>query len=75
MRLSLSGPDQNNLSQRADTSGFAAPRSRLVLGIERFGLVPLRAPRIAAAIMLVLTVVAVFGLARIRVDDSLSQLF
>jgi predicted RND superfamily exporter protein len=75
MRLSLSGPDQNNLSQRADTSGFAAPRSRLVLGIERFGLVPLRAPRLAAAIMLVLTVVAAFGLALIRVDDSLSQLF
>ncbi len=48
---------------------------RLALGIERLGLVSLRFPVPAAVIVAVLCVAAAFGVARIRVDDSLSQLF
>jgi uncharacterized protein len=53
----------------------ASEPSQLALGLERIGLLPLLAPKIAAVIVAVLTVVALFGLTRIKVDDSLSQLF
>ena len=49
--------------------------SQLALGLERIGLLSLRWPKIAAAILILLCVMAVFGLNRIKVDDSLSQLF
>ncbi|MBO0753589.1 MAG: MMPL family transporter, partial [Bradyrhizobiaceae bacterium] len=48
---------------------------RLALGIERFGLVSLRFPLVAAVAFLVLAVFAAFGVMRIEADDSLSQLF
>jgi predicted RND superfamily exporter protein len=47
----------------------------LAFGIERIGLVSLRYPLIASIIVLLLGIAAVFGVERIRVDDSLSQLF
>jgi len=47
----------------------------IAFGLERIGLIALRAPRIAAAVLLALCVVAVFGIQRIKIDDSLSQLF
>src|ERR1700688_1052838 len=55
----------------------AHPRAlhRLAWGIERIGLVALRFPVLAAILVLVLSVGAAVGVARIKVDDSLSQLF
>jgi predicted RND superfamily exporter protein len=50
------------------------PRS-LALGIERIGLISLRFPAIAVAAVVVLAVIGGFGVARLKVDDSLSQLF
>ncbi|HEY0220450.1 MAG TPA: MMPL family transporter [Afipia sp.] len=50
-------------------------RFSIAFGLERIGLIPLRAPKTAAAILLALVVVAVFGIQRIKIDDSLSQLF
>ncbi len=50
-------------------------RFSIAFGLERIGLIPLRAPKIAAAILLALCVIAVFGIQRIKIDDSLSQLF
>lgn len=47
----------------------------IAFGLERIGLIALRAPRLAAAILLALCVIAVFGIQRIKIDDSLSQLF
>jgi uncharacterized protein len=47
----------------------------LAYGIERIGLISLRAPVIGAIIFAVLVIGAVFGLDRLKVDDSLSQLF
>ena len=52
----------------------AAP-SNIAFGIERFGLVALRFPLLAIVITGVLAIGALFGLERIKVDDSLSQLF
>ena len=50
------------------------PRS-LALGIERIGLISLRFPAVASVVLLVLAVLGGFGVARLKVDDSLSQLF
>jgi hypothetical protein len=47
----------------------------LAFGVERIGLISLRAPMVSLAILVVLTIAAGFGVARIQVDDSLSQLF
>jgi hypothetical protein len=48
---------------------------RLALGLERIGLITLRAPFLACFILLALCIAAFFGAERIKVDDSLSQLF
>lgn len=50
-------------------------RVRFLLGIDRLGLVALRAPLLAAFVIVALTGLAVMGLLRIKVDDSLSELF
>jgi hypothetical protein len=47
----------------------------LALGIERIGLVPLRFPAVVGVLAILLAIAAAFGVARIRIDDSLSQLF
>jgi uncharacterized protein len=44
-------------------------------GLERLGLLALRAPYLSAALILILTALAVFGVSKLRVDDSLSELF
>ena len=43
--------------------------------MERIGLVAIKAPVLAALILLALAVGAAFGVTRLKVDDSLSQLF
>ena len=48
---------------------------QLALGIERIGLISLIAPRVSALILVVLMVLAAFGSLRLKVDDSLSELF
>jgi predicted RND superfamily exporter protein len=48
---------------------------RLALGIERLGLIPLAFPLLAGLLVVAISIAAVFGVARIKVDDSLSQLF
>ena len=47
----------------------------LSFGIERLGLIALRYPLIAAALIIAVTIAAGFGYSRLRVDDSLSELF
>jgi predicted RND superfamily exporter protein len=65
--------ERTNRTKGAETS--AARPFRLALGIERLGLVPMRAPLVSALIVLALSVAAAFGVTRLKVDDSLSQLF
>ncbi|MGH6926052.1 MAG: efflux RND transporter permease subunit [Propylenella sp.] len=47
----------------------------LAFGVERIGLISLRAPLLSFLILVALAIGAAFGVARIQVDDSLSQLF
>jgi uncharacterized protein len=47
----------------------------IALGLERLGLIPLRAPGLTILIALAAAVLAVLGIQRIQIDDSLSQLF
>ncbi len=56
----------------------ATPRRtpyRLVLGLERIGLVALKAPVFSAIVAAALCLVAAFGVGKLKVDDSLSSLF
>jgi predicted RND superfamily exporter protein len=53
----------------------AKPTRSLALGIERLGLISLRFPVAAAIMLVVLAVLGGIGVARLKVDDSLSQLF
>ena len=55
-------------------TGPIVPRN-LALGIERIGFIPLSHPFICAAVFIVLCIGAAFGFARLKVDNSLSQLF
>jgi uncharacterized protein len=50
-------------------------RIRIALGAERLALIPFRTPRVTVIVALALAVLAIVGIQRIRVDDSLSQLF
>src|SRR5260370_12440571 len=63
----------------ANAAGVPAPgqkrRFRLALGIERFGLVPLRFPMAAVIVFVLMAALAAIGVMRIEADDSLSQLF
>ena len=53
------------------------PRSPfpLSLGLNKLGLIGLKAPLLSALIILLLTGIAAQGLLRLKVDDSLSELF
>jgi predicted RND superfamily exporter protein len=68
-------PDQ----AMANATGAPAPEQkrpfRLALGIERFGLIPLRFPIPSVIAFIALAVLAAIGVMRIQTDDSLSQLF
>src|SRR5258707_10461630 len=63
----------------ANAAGVPAPGQRrpfwLALGIERFGLVPLRFPIAGVIVFVLLAALAAIGVMRIEADDSLSQLF
>src|SRR5262245_15850470 len=66
------------LDQTAQTAGSTkAARSlpSIAFGIERLGLFAMRTPITSVIILAILCVAAFFGLERIKIDDSLSQLF
>jgi predicted RND superfamily exporter protein len=51
------------------------PMSSIAFGLERIGLVAVQAPIISLIVLVGLMIAAVFGIERIKIDDSLSQLF
>jgi uncharacterized protein len=51
------------------------PTDSIAFGLERVGLFAVKGPIISCIILLLLIVAAVFGIKRIQIDDSLSQLF
>jgi predicted RND superfamily exporter protein len=63
----------------ANAAGVPGPGQkrpfRLALGIERFGLVPLRFPIAGVIVFVLMAALAAIGVMRIEADDSLSQLF
>ncbi|WP_322516213.1 MMPL family transporter [Rhodopseudomonas palustris] len=50
-------------------------RVSIAFGLERMGLIAVRAPILSCVILVALIVGAIFGIQRIKIDDSLSQLF
>src|SRR6201985_2137370 len=51
------------------------PAKSIAFGLERLGLLPMKAPILSCIVLAILMVGAVFGIYRIKIDDSLSQLF
>src|SRR5450432_1021744 len=51
------------------------PTKSIAFGLERIGLVAVQAPILSCIILVSLIVGAIFGIDRIKIDDSLSQLF
>src|SRR5580704_4086284 len=47
----------------------------IAFGLERIGLIAVRAPILSCIVLVGLIIAAVFGIQRIKIDDSLSQLF
>src|SRR3979411_1914724 len=51
------------------------PTASIAFGLERIGLIAVKTPILSCLILLGLIIGAVFGIERIKIDDSLSQLF
>src|SRR5450755_3464854 len=51
------------------------PTKSIAFGLERIGLVAVQAPILSCIILVALIIGAIFGIDRIKIDDSLSQLF
>jgi hypothetical protein len=51
------------------------PAKSIAFGLEKLGLIPMKMPILSCIILAILMVGAVFGIDRIKIDDSLSQLF
>src|SRR3977135_2175599 len=47
----------------------------IAFGLERIGLIAVQAPILSCIVLVGLIIGAVFGIDRIKIDDSLSQLF
>jgi hypothetical protein len=66
-----------NSESRVHVEAIEEPQSgtSIAFGLERIGLIAVKAPVLSVIILLALMVGAVFGIERIKIDDSLSQLF
>ena len=51
------------------------PSASIAFGLERIGLIAVKAPILSCVILVALIIGAIFGIQRIKIDDSLSQLF
>jgi predicted RND superfamily exporter protein len=51
------------------------PTASIAFGLERLGLIAVQAPILSCIILVGLFIGAIFGIERIKIDDSLSQLF
>src|SRR5690242_12271107 len=51
------------------------PMASIAFGLERMGLIAVQAPILSCIVLVALVVAAIFGIERIKIDDSLSQLF
>jgi uncharacterized protein len=67
--------DTSSSMQPEPSSPRTGASQSIALGLERIGLISLRFPLLVGLAAVVLLIAAAFGIARIKVDDSLSQLF
>src|SRR5438093_370305 len=51
------------------------PGKSIAFGLERMGLIAVKAPIVSMVILAAMMIAAIFGIQRIKIDDSLSQLF
>src|SRR6476661_4841529 len=51
------------------------PTASIAFGLERIGLIAVQAPILSCIVLVGLIIAAIFGIERIKIDDSLSQLF
>ncbi len=51
------------------------PTASIAFGLERIGLIAVQSPILSCIILVALIIGAIFGIERIKIDDSLSQLF
>src|SRR5256714_5521782 len=51
------------------------PIASIAFGLERLGLIAVQAPILSCIVLVALMIGAIFGIERIKIDDSLSQLF
>ena len=67
---------QRMLERAPNAAATPVKRSpSIAFGLERIGLIAVRAPILSCIILLALVIGAVFGIHRIKFDDSLSQRF
>ena len=59
----------------ADAQMLEKPPVSIAFGLERMGLIAMREPILSCIILFAMVIGAVFGIYRIKIDDSLSQLF
>ena len=68
--------DKNSESQvHVEAIEGPPPGKSIALGLERMGMIAVKAPILSLIVLAVLIVGALFGINRIKIDDSLSQLF
>jgi predicted RND superfamily exporter protein len=66
------------LDQNVNDTDVAELKRRsasIAFGVERLGLIAVRAPILSCIVLAAMVVAAIFGIQRIKIDDSLSQLF
>src|SRR3954451_23071298 len=68
---------EKNSESQVHVEAIEEPRSgtSIAFGLERIGLIAVKAPILSCVILLGLMIAAIFGIERIKIDDSLSQLF
>src|SRR5476649_1011077 len=68
--------EKNNDSEvHVEKTEQARPAVSIAFGLERIGLIAVRAPILSCIVLVGLIIAALFGIDRIKIDDSLSQLF
>jgi predicted RND superfamily exporter protein len=65
----------NDREVHVEKTEQARPAVSIAFGLERIGLIAVRAPILSCIVLVGLIIAALFGINRIKIDDSLSQLF
>src|ERR1700731_38115 len=67
--------EKNNDSEVPVEKVEQRPTASIAFGLERIGLIAVKAPILSCIVLVGLIIGAIFGIDRIKIDDSLSQLF